>query len=223
MRILTIIFLFLFISCGKKEDENIEKLDIDKEFKSTNVTNKFLKIEYSLKVNYLDSLAKKIIPNKKYQYWQYVTYHQGSNIETYVVLNQGGDSSLRKKINEKPRPSYNSGIFYGGHPNFRCNYIVTIDNGQPYSLKTEEEFRDFLGTIDNLEEAILLAKTYGYILDTNIKGCAYRNLANGFELHLMKYHEFPIRKESIEIIISREGFVKTKSLGIYCEGSNCRE
>lgn len=217
MRTLSIIILLLIISCGKKVDENI-----DKKIKNEDSTNNFLKIGYSLKESYLDSLAKKIIPNRKYQYWQYVTYHQSSSKETYIVLKEGGDSSLRKKINEKPRPNYNQGIFFGGHPSFRCNYIVTIDNGKIYNLKTEEEFRDFLGTIDNLEEAVLFARTYGYLLDNDIKGSAYRNLPNGFELHLMKYHEFPIRKESVEIKINRDGFVKTKSRGIYCEGSNCR-
>ncbi len=88
-------------------------------------------------------------------------------------------------------------------------------------LKTEEEFRDFLGTINNFEEALLLARTYGYRLDDDIRGSEYRNLQNGYELHLMKYHEFPIRKKSVEIKISKNGFIKTKSRGIYCEGTDC--
>ena len=80
---------------------------------------------------------------------------------------------------------------------------------------------DFLGTIDNFEEALLLARTYGYRLDDDIRGSEYRNLQNGYELHLMKYHEFPIRKKSVEIKISKNGFIKTKSRGIYCEGTDC--
>lgn len=202
--------------------EKLEKLDVAMKIENVVGTPNFHKIDYNLKENYLDSLAKYIKPNRNYQYWQYATYNQNSSSETYTVLKQGGDSLLRKKINEKPRPNYTIGIFFGGHPNFRCNYVVTIDNGKVNNLKTEEEFRDFLGTIDNLEEAMLLARTYGYQLDNDIRGSEYRNLQNGFELHLMKYHEFPTRRESVEIKISREGFIKTKSLGIYCEGLNCR-
>ncbi|MFC4816624.1 MULTISPECIES: hypothetical protein [unclassified Flavobacterium] len=214
--------LLLFVSCKKKEVEKLEKLDVAMKIENVVGTPNFHKIDYNLKENYLDSLAKYIKPNRNYQYWQYATYNQNSSSETYTVLKQGGDSLLRKKINEKPRPNYTIGIFFGGHPNFRCNYVVTIDNGKVNNLKTEEEFRDFLGTIDNLEEAMLLARTYGYQLDNDIRGSEYRNLQNGFELHLMKYHEFPTRRESVEIKISREGFIKTKSLGIYCEGLNCR-
>lgn len=217
--IIILIILVLFISCEKKEPE---KLEVEIGTKDVVGTPNFHKINYSVKENYSDSLAKHINPNRKYQYWQYVAYYINSSSETYTVLKQGGDSLLRKKINEKPRPNYSAGIFFGGHPNFRCNYVVTIDNGKVNSLKTEEQFRDFLGTIDNLEEAILLASTYDYQLDNDIRGSEYRDLQNGFELHLMKYHEFPTRRESIEIKISRDGFIKTKSLGIYCEGSNCR-
>ncbi|KRB56462.1 hypothetical protein ASD98_11435 [Flavobacterium sp. Root186] len=220
--IIILISLLLFISCEKKEVEKLEKLEIEMTTKDVVGTPNFHKIDYSVKENYLDSLAKFIKPNRKYQYWQYVAYYQNAASETYTVLKQGGDSLLRKKINEKPRPNYNAGIFFGGHPSFRCNYIVTIDNGKVNSLKTEEQFRDFLGTIDNLEEAILLARTYDYQLDNDIRGSEYRNLQNGFELHLMKYHEFPTRRESVEIKISRDGFIKTKSRGIYCEGLDCR-
>ncbi|WP_140509299.1 hypothetical protein [Flavobacterium pectinovorum] len=222
MRNIIILSILVFISCQKKEVEKLVKLEEEMRTKDVVGTTDFHKIGYSVKENYLDSLAKHINPNRKYKYWQYVAYNQNSSSETYTVLKQGGDSILRKKINEKPRPNYNVGIFFGGHPNFRCNYVVIIDNGRVNSLKTEEQFRDFLGTIDNLEEAILLARTYGYELDNDIRGSEYRNLQNGFELHLMKYHEFPTRRESVEIKISRDGFIKTKSLGIYCEGLNCR-
>lgn len=221
MRYLIITIALIFTSCMKKESEKIDIINETKEIKNVDGTNKFLKIPYNLRENYLDSLAKKIVPNSKYQYWQYATYRQGSDIETYKVLNEDGDSSFKKKINKKPRPNYNYGIFFGGHPNFRCNYIVTVNNNKIYNLKTEEEFRDFIGTIDNLEEAILLARTYGYQLDNNIAGNGYKNLPNGFELKLMKYHEFPTRKESVKIVINRNGFIKTKSLGIYCEGTDC--
>jgi hypothetical protein len=223
MKYLIVIIVLTFTSCKKKESENIDKIDDTKEIKNVDATDEFIKIPYDLKENYLDSLSKKIVPNSNYQYWQYATYRQGSDIETYIILNEGGDSSYRNKINKKPRPNYNYGIFFGGHPNFSCKYIVTVNNNKIYNLKTEGEFRDFLGRIDNLEEAILLARTYGYQLDNIIKASEYRKLPNGFELKLMKYHEFPRRKESVLIEINRNGFIKTKSLGIYCEGTDCRE
>ncbi len=214
MRCTIILALFLFISCGKKEEEM--------KMEDSVITSNFYKIKYSLRDNYLDSLGKYINPNKKYQYWQYATYYDGGE-KKYTILKQDGDLSLRKKIDEKNITDYSLGIFQGGHPSFRCNFISIVDNENVTYLKTEEEFRDFLGTIDNLEEAMLLARTYGYLLDGDIRASAYRKLANGFELHLMKYHQYPESRESIEISINKEGFIKTKSLGIYCEGRDCHK
>ncbi len=209
----------MIFSCQKKEEQKFGRYEMEKQ---TEKNSNFHKIIYNLRENYLDSLGKQIYPNKKFQYWQYATYHAGTDgkIE-YTVLKQGGNLSLRKNINEKISPPYSIGIFQGGHPSFRCNYVSTINKGKVNYLKTEEEFRDFLGTIDNLEEAMLLARTYGYLLDNDIKGSEYAITKNGYVLHLMKFHEFPVRKESIEVEISKDGFIKTKSLGIYCEGQNC--
>jgi hypothetical protein len=217
-----VFFIFiLLISCNKTNIDEFEKIEIEIKNDESIKKPTFYKNKYTTRDNYLDSLGKFINPNKKFQYWQYATYHQSSNSETYTVLKECGDTLLRKKINEKPRPNYNYGIFFGGHPNFRCNYVVTIDNDKISNLKTEEEFRDFLGTIDNLEEAILFARTYGYILGDNSNQSEYRKVKNGFILHLMKYNEFPTKIENIEVIISRDGFIKTKSLGLYCEGEDC--
>ena len=220
MRAIVVIILFIFSSCAKKEDQKFTANET--KVQKTERTSNFQKINYSLRYNYRDSLGKHINPNKNYQYWQYAAYHAGIDGKTkYTVLKQGGDLSLRKKINEKFNPDYSVGIFQGGHPSFRCNYISIIDNQKIIYLKTFEEFRDFLGTIDNLEEAMLLAETYGYKLDNDIEGSEYKKVQNGYELHLAKYNEFPRYKEIVDIVINKDGFIKTKSLGISCEGQDC--
>ena len=215
-------FIFiLLISCNKTNIDEFEKIEIEIKNDESIKKPTFYENKYTTRDNYLDSLGKFINPNKKFEYWQYATYHSGFGETKYTILKQGGNSSLRKKINEKIKPEYSVGIFQGGHPSFRCNYISTIKDGEIKYLKTVEEFRDFLGTIDNLEEAILFARTYGYILGDNSNQNEYRKVKNGFILHLMKYNEFPTKIENIEVIISRDGFIKTKSLGLYCEGENC--
>jgi hypothetical protein len=167
-------------------------------------------------------LGKKINPNKAYQYWQYATLRSWV-IDTiqYTILKEGGNTSLRNRISQKINPIKVVGIFQGGHPSYRCNYAIYIENEKVNYIKTEDEFRTFLGTIDNLEEALLLARTYGYSLDNDIKASEYREINDGYELHLMKFNEFQATKEAIEIKIKKDGSIKTKSLGIYCEGQKC--
>lgn len=198
------IFLVVLVSCSKNKELEI-------------IDNKFQKINYSLKYNYLDSIGKNIIPNDKYQYWAYSTYYEryGDGKINRTILKEGGDTLLKKNITDDFKPY---GIFEGGHPSYRCNYVVIIENGNVKYIRTDDEFRNFIGEIDNLEEALLLAHTYGYQLDTDTKASQYKNLENGYQLHLMKYHEYPLSKELIDIKIQRNGFIKTKSLGIYKKG-----
>ncbi len=209
MRTLIILLLLIISSCNRKEPDTSKPI-------------KFQKINYSLRYNYFDSLGKKINPNKAYQYWQYATLRSWV-IDTiqYTILKEGGNTSLRNRISQKINPIKVVGIFQGGHPSYRCNYAIYIENEKVNYIKTEDEFRTFLGTIDNLEEALLLARTYGYRLDNDIKASEYREIDDGYELHLMKFNEFPATKEAIEIKIKKDGSIKTKSLGIYCEGQKC--
>ena len=198
-----LIILVTFLSCSKKAQ------------------SKFEKIKYTRAYNYIDSLALKIDPNKDYNYWAFSSYNQQYDSEKneYKVLKQNGDIKYRKLITDfKP-----FGFFESGHPNYRCNYVLLVNKGIKKYICNNEEFRKFLGTVDNLEEAMLLARTYGYILDTDIKGSAYRIKDDTYELHLMKFYEYPPQKESVEIKIDRKGNIKTKSLGIYCKGEKCYE
>ncbi|WP_298309128.1 hypothetical protein [Flavobacterium sp.] len=219
MRIL-LILLIIFTSCQNKQETKSNKIPYEPN--SNSIENletgnaqkeKFQKIPYSLKNNYLDSLGTKINPNKNYDYWQYATYYQNSIETKYNVLKQGGDTLLRIKINEKINPIKTVGIFQGGHPNYRCNYAITIENRKVKYVKSEDEFRTFLGNIDNLEEAILLARTYGYLLGSELNESEYRKIGTGFELHLVKYHDYPRSLESVELKIGYDGTIKTKSLG----------
>ncbi len=221
MRIL-LILLIIFTSCQNKQETKSKKIPYEPN--SNSIENlepnneqkeKFQKIPYSLQNNYLDSLGTKLNPNKNYEYWQYATYYQNSSETKYNVLKQGGDTLQRMKINEKINPIKTVGIFQGGHPNMRCNYVIYIENKKINYIKTEDEFRTFLGNIDNVEEAMLLARTYGYLLNDENGANEYRKVENGFVLHLAKFHDFPKSMEVVELRIGNDGTIKTKSLGIY--------
>ncbi len=230
MRILLII-LITFTSCQNKHESKSNKIPYEPNKNSTenlatknDQKEKFQRIPYSLQYDYLDILGTKIKPNENYEYWQYAKYEQGITGDVkYSILKQGGDTLQRKKINEKINPIEVLGIFKRGHPNYCCNYAIYIKNKKINYIKTEEEFRTFIGEIDNLEEAVILARTYGYLVGSETKAREYRKVENGYELHLMKYYDYPPSKELIEINIKKDGFIKTKSLGIYKTGKEVNE
>jgi len=176
----------------------------------------FKKIPFDLKTNFRDTIALKINPVEDYKYWAYVSFRQSiSGGERTAIISQGGDSLLRKNVNIKQKTF---GFFQGGHPSFTCNYIVALDGGKEKVIDTNEGFRAFLGTIDNLEEAVLLAISNGYWLDPDIRGSAFRINNGNYEMHLLKFSSHPLQKESVEVIVNKNGTIKAKSLGVYCKG-----
>jgi hypothetical protein len=212
MKIFYIFIIIFIISCNKKE-----KI----------ISSKLLRIPYNLQSNYTDSIVKKIKPNIDYDYWQYVTFFQSSNQEQYTVLAEGGNLSLKNKINTKIKPLELYGLFEGGHPSYRANFLVVLKNNKIKYIDSMEQLRDFIGKIDNLEEAILFARTHDYHLSVESSINKY-NFSNGvYKINLIKYsRNFPesyykSRGELIEVSINIDGFMKTKALKIYCEGIDC--
>ena len=78
-----------------------------------------------------------------------------------------------------------------------------------------------------MEEALLFAKTYGYSLGSKKTGRLYNFSNNNFTLRLVKYSDsypetlFRLKGELVELTITKDGFMKSKSLGLYCEGADC--
>ncbi len=202
MKTLILLLFIVLVSCTKNE-----RIATDKEAP-------FKKLPFDLSTNFRDSIAKQIIPNKNYKYWAYCSLRDGYSEKSRIIIKQGGDTLFKFKAD--PNTAIH-GFYQGGHPGYSANYLLVNDNGKKEVLETEDGLRKFLGPIDNLEEAVLLALSYGYVLDTDIKGNAYRIKDGNYEMHLLKYNDYPFRKESVEVIVNKEGFIKTQSLDIYCK------
>ena len=197
MRYLSII-LILLISCSKKEDHNVEP--------------KFEKIKYDITLNYKDSLVKRINPDDYYDYYAYI----GIRGRDYITLLEKGDTLKKHKFETRLKDG--SGFFTGCHPGWCTDYIVTIKNNYVHYILQENEVITFLGKIDNLEEALLVAKLKGYQIDMYKNTNSYRITDKGYEMRLMKFTEHPLQKEAVHIIVNKNGDIWAKSLGVIASG-----
>lgn len=182
-------------------------------------------------------LFKKVIPSKKHDYWELrFSYIDKDTVifsvpepprrlknkavyglSPYDSIMMGGNSFERRMYEQEELRMFN-GFFTQCAP-LRCYYnILTINND---TVKIADPIR-FIGRIDNLEEALLIAALYGYNWDSNDKrGGAYKKTQEGYEFYLMRYQTCPVTYESVKARVKLNGEFSYVNLGAYKKTDDC--
>ncbi|KMQ63097.1 hypothetical protein ACM46_14250 [Chryseobacterium angstadtii] len=157
-----------------------------------------------------------IVPDKDYGYWRVLT--NDPDPEKAVIYESQMPDFMT--INE-PLPE--KGFFQKCMGNRCFSYILACKKERSVYFSSEKQLRDFIGTVDNLPEAILIAQTYGFSVDTTNKlGSSYTIEDSFIELYLSKSKGCPEIKESYFIKINRKnGRLESKNKGVYFKGENC--
>lgn len=212
MRILFLFVIVVLASCRHNDVASTEK-------------EGFKPIPYSSKHNYTHAIAKKIVPDVKLQYWAYISVSGGfSEYDTrkITVIKEEGDKFFRSYTDSLPK---RSGFYKGVDSLFWTSYVLTVKNDSVHYIYTKEALRDFIGRIDNLEEAMILASTYDYFLGDTILSAAYRKVNDNYEMHLIKapdrFESWNPKSMPVEVIVTPDGFIKTKRLGTYGQAVVC--
>lgn len=179
------------------------------------VSNEFIKISDTL--HYKDRLFQYIIPNENYEYWKVVRKYDTLS-EKIIYENRES-----KKLKYSQDFSTENGFFWECLPDGCFTYITAYKNKKPHHFTNEEELRKFIGYIDNLQEALLLVKTYDFWFDEKEKiGGSYKIDKNYINLYLAKFSSCLVSKESFSVKINRKTQeIEYKSNGIYYESDNC--
>lgn len=157
-----------------------------------------------------------IVPDKDYGYWRILTNDTDPD-KTVIYESQMPDFMT---INE-PLPEKG---FFQKCIGTRCfSYILACKKERSVYFSSEQQLRDFIGTVDNLPEALLLAQTYGFSVDTGNKaGSSYKVDDRHFNLYLSKSRGCPEIRESYFIKINRKnGKLESKNNGVYFKSDNC--
>ncbi|AWH85723.1 hypothetical protein HYN59_11660 [Flavobacterium album] len=219
-----ILVLIMFASCTKKGNagnmsisNNSKDSLIQRSFQDGQADISLQKIPYSTKDYYKDSLAQKIVPYKQYDYWAYIGVRDGHSGYRHNIIYQHGDTLLKKTHNIK-LANDDKGFFPGCHPHWCVDYIAAIKDHKTIFITSEHDLKSFIGTINNLEEAMLIAKMNGYNIDYDTRGCSYKLTDKGFEVHLVKYTEYPLQKEFFKVTINQKGTITVDPTGIVIKG-----
>lgn len=161
-------------------------------------------------------LIDAIIPDVPYKYWECVRKRDEDFREdrrgSVIVYN--GDSayaSVAERINAE------WGFFVRGHLAIEYSFIVGVkDRNQLDLIDSDRKLVSFIGRVDNLEEAVLIAEANGYGFDPDtLIGGAYKERANDYLLYLMEVDSWPETYKSVRAILTKDGHLTVLDKVIY--------
>ncbi len=96
------------------------------------------------------------------------------------------------------------------------SYVLACENGRTLYFSDEQQLRNFIGFVDNLPEAILVANTYGYIVDTgNVLGSSYKMDEKHISLYLTKLTNSKSKASYLIKINRKTGKPDVKNISTY--------
>jgi hypothetical protein len=157
-----------------------------------------------------------IVPEKKYEYWS--IFHNNPDPDKAIIYESQAPEYMT--IND---PAPEKGFFQKCLGENCFSYLIACENSQSKYFSNEQQLRNFIGYVDNLPEAILIAQTYGFTFDsTTISGGAYKIEDHYITMYLSKSKNCPATKESFLVKINRKtGKADSKSKGIYFQSNDC--
>jgi hypothetical protein len=164
-----------------------------------------------------DSLIQFIIPDRPYSYWEYVDADPSPG---YGSINFSQGVKPAGVTFTKPA----DGFFTGCLPAWCSHFIAYVYQDKVGYVTSEKQLTQFLGHIDNLQEAVLLAELSGVgFVDTNLrpKGASYKPTKDGYDLILMNYQLCPQTWKAVRVIINQDKVLKKTNLGIYHTEPGC--
>lgn len=151
-----------------------------------------------------------IVPDKKYDYWSVLRNNPDPD-KAIIYESQTPDFMT---LND---PAPEKGFFQKCLGEDCFSYLLACEKGKTKYFSTEQQLRDFIGTVDNLPEAVLIANTYGYSVDaSNVLSSSYKIDDKNIFLYLTKLINNTVGKESFFIKINRKtGKHEVKKSGTY--------
>lgn len=150
-----------------------------------------------------------IMPDKKYEYWSVLRNNPDPD-KAIIYESQTPDFMT---LND---PAPEKGFFQKCLGEDCFSYILACEKGKTKYFFTEQQLRDFIGSVDNLPEAVLIANTYGYIVDTsNTLSSSYKTDEKHILLYVTKLTNSTNKQSYLVTIDRKTGKLEGKKIGTY--------
>ncbi len=158
-------------------------------------------------LSFRGNLITKITPNEDYNYWEYITVigeRRGTEnvFNKYRIISRGNKKWGEAYLNEIAK----DGFVENYQKSLGYSYIAYIDHGKIRYITEEKKLKPFIGLVDNLQEALLIAQLHGFkpIFKLDLVS-SYRFIDHKFELYQMKKRGFRSKHTFYKIVVDRLG------------------
>ena len=182
------IISLLLLSCNRKIEQGFEKIPLG--------------------MNSTEALIRAIRPKKDYQFW--VCIREGYLRNTEIITGKGDISYLMNNKFDDPKLGFIYKMWQGYF------YIAYIENSHLKLAINKAQLINFIGKIDSIEEALLIADINNLSVDYERDiGSSYKKVKDGYEFYLVKFHKCTVRTEPFKVNIDTLGNYKARSLGFF--------
>jgi hypothetical protein len=163
-----------------------------------------------------DSLVRFVTPGKNYTYWEFDDGEMDTTKNGTVLFSSGVKPA---GVNFKD-PQGN--MFRGCLPSFCYKYIAYVYNGKVGYITSDAGFIDFMGEINSLPKAVILASLKDNVYaDDDKRGGSYLETKNGYELILTRYIFCPMTKVAVHYTIDSKGIKNKADRGAFSKSKDC--
>ena len=153
----------------------------------------------------IENSINRVIPDKHYDYWALMQNGEANN---HKVIYEWGNTTAKAGVLIRSAGAGTDFLsFYG-------NYIFAMADNKPHYFYNAEQFAEFLGEIDNVDEALILAALHGFKHDSKLHADTFYRKGTTYVLRLSDVNfinNFYI-DEVVEVTVTKDGFIKTRSV-----------
>lgn len=195
LRVKIIMIIIIFNTCSHSQEKT------------------FKKINYDWSRDYIKEIAENFNPTNT-DSWALVRCWHSKNINKKIIFKT---EKFNTKIIE---PISSKGFYTTGHPSTRYYYIISVKEGIISYVDNNQTLINFLGKIDTKEEALILAKIKGFLIDyENPEGSSYKKTKNKYHFLLMQNEGKFTGKRQYLVEVDNKGRITSKQREVYCKPS----
>ena len=141
---------------------------------------------------------RSIVPNESYVYWECIRWGETTPFQTVVKM--GDYKNVLKK-----EELFTQRCFVLSPEELYGILALTPEN-QLRVIDTTEKFKEFIGTVDNLDEALFIASMHSLCYSPEmIKTGSYKKMGEDYLLYLQDYESFNDSFYFVRCVVKQDG------------------